>query len=121
MKSVNLNDVVEKVEFFMDGWKLYYNKQTGRFVEIQEEYLKVAEKFYEEENGEYQDWEQDAIKEAIDLLENWDNYIELPDEYETNEYSIMEDFCYSISVQTVGYCQRNIQPGYGRDVLCRLD
>ncbi|AEF94660.1 hypothetical protein Desca_1813 [Desulfotomaculum nigrificans CO-1-SRB] len=96
MKSVKLNDIVEKLDFYMDGWKLYYNKRTGKFVEIQEEYLRVAEELDEEDIVGYRDWEQEVIKEAIDIIENWDDYIKLLDKYEVDEYRIMENFCYSI-------------------------
>lgn len=44
---------------------------------------------------EYEDWEQDAIREAVDVVENWGDYVELPDREEVNEYRIMENFCYS--------------------------
>ncbi|MDR3585766.1 MAG: UPF0158 family protein [Desulfosporosinus sp.] len=41
------------------------------------------------------DWEQDAIREAVAVVENWGDYVELPDKEEVNDYLIMEDFCYS--------------------------
>ncbi len=44
----------------------------------------------------YPDWQQDSIKEALDVIENWDGYIELPDKWDINEYNIMEEFCLSI-------------------------
>ncbi|MEW6625142.1 hypothetical protein P378_12105 [Desulforamulus profundi] len=97
MKYVVLNDIVEKLDCLMDGWKLYYSKKTGKITEIQAEYLGVAEELDEEDDfSEYKEWEREAIEEAIDIIENWDDYIELPDKYEIHEYSIMEQFCYSI-------------------------
>jgi len=45
----------------------------------------------------YSDWEREAIQEAVEILENWDDYIELPSQYDIHEYSIMEDFAASVS------------------------
>ena len=89
MKPLKLNDIVEYLDCLMDDWKLYYNKKTGKITEIQVEYLVIAEEWDEEDDlGEYDDWEQEAIKEATDIIDNWDDYIKLPDKYEIHEYSI---------------------------------
>ncbi|MGM0876919.1 MAG: UPF0158 family protein [Bacillota bacterium] len=45
------------------------------------------------------EWEQENRMVAIDVVENFENYIELPTKYEVNEYEIMEEFCLSISDQ----------------------
>ena len=37
-------------------------------------------------------WERENRIIAIDIVENFENYIELPTKYEINEYAIMEDF-----------------------------
>ena len=80
----------------MDEWNYYLNKKTGEIVEIQREYLSIAEESEDDDDlGEYQDWEQDAIWEAVAVLENWGDYVELPDKEEVNDYRIMENFCYS--------------------------
>lgn len=97
MKAIVLKEIVDKLDCNTDSWKIYYNKKTGEIVEIQVEYLGIAEELDEEYDiSEYEDWEQESIKEAIDIIENWDDFIELPDKYEIHEYSIMEKFCYSI-------------------------
>jgi hypothetical protein len=43
------------------------------------------------------EWERENRKIAIDVMENFGNYIELPIKYDLNEYKIMEDFCLSVS------------------------
>jgi hypothetical protein len=127
MKAVKLKDIIEKLDFQIDGWKQYYNKKTGIFVEIQEEYLGIAEELDEEEDfGGYKDWEQEAIEEAIDITENWDDYIELPDKYEIHEYSIMEHFCYSLEDERLSNKLCNAISGRGafrrfKDIIVRYN
>jgi hypothetical protein len=96
MKPISLKEIANRLDCFMDEWKQYLNKKTGDIVEIKIEYLSIAEESDEDDDfGEYEDWEQDAIREASDLVENWGDYVELPDREEVNEYRIMENFCYS--------------------------
>lgn len=95
MKPVSLKEIVDRLDFFMDEWNHYLNKKTGDIVEIQMEHLSIAEESEDDDFNEYEDWEQDAIREAVDVVENWGDYVELPDREEVNEYRIMENFCYS--------------------------
>ena len=96
MQPVSLKKIADQLDYFVDDWKHYLNKKTGDIVEIQMEYLSIAEESGDDDDfSEYKDWEQDAIREAVDLVENWGDYVELPDREEVNEYRIMENFCYS--------------------------
>jgi len=114
MKPLLLKDIVDKLDCNTDSWKIYYNKRTGKITEIQLEYLAIAEELDEEDDiGEYADWEQESIKEAIDIIENWHDYIKLPDKYEIHEYSIMEKFCYSIEEARLSNKLCNIISGRG--------
>ncbi len=45
--------------------------------------------------------QQDTIKDALDVIVNWENYIELPNKWEINEYDIMEEFCGSIKNESI--------------------
>ena len=97
MKPVNLKDIVDEMEIQVDEYYKYLNKETGAIVTISKEELGIAEESEEEDDfSQYPDWQQDSIKEALDVLLNWDDYVELPDKWEINEYDIMEDFCLSI-------------------------
>ena len=96
MKLVSLKEIADQLDCFVDEWKHYLNKKTGDIVEIQMEYLSIAEESGDDDDfSEYKDWEQDAIREAVEMVENWVDYVELPDREEVNEYRIMENFCYS--------------------------
>jgi len=96
MKPISLKEIANILDCLMDEWNYYLNKKTGEIVEIQMEYLSIAEESEDDDDfSEYQDWEQDAIREAVDMVENWGDYVELPDKEEVNEYGIIENFCYS--------------------------
>jgi len=111
----------------MDGWKVYYNKKTGEITEVQVECLAIVEDSDEEDDfSEYSGWEREAINEAIDILNNWDDYIELPDRYEIHEYSIMEEFCNSIEDARLSNKLCNAISGRGafrrfKDLIIRHD
>lgn len=127
MKSETLNEIVKYLDCLVDGCKLYYNKKTGQISEIQVEYFGIAEESDEEDDfSEYKDWEQAAIKEAIGIIESWDDYIELPDKNEIHEYSIMEQFCYSIEDERLSNKLCNAISGRGafrrfKDAIIRYD
>ena len=68
MKPINLNEIADRLDCLIDDWKYYLNKGTGEIVEIQMEYLSIAEESEDDDDfSEYQDWEQDAIREAVDV------------------------------------------------------
>ncbi|MCL6638120.1 MAG: hypothetical protein K6T80_00375 [Firmicutes bacterium] len=97
MKPVKLKDVIDYLEMADDNFKAYYSKKTGEILSVSVEDLSIAEESGEDEDfGEYPEWQGESIKKAINIIENWKDYIELPDRFEINEYGIMEDFCLSI-------------------------
>src|SRR3954451_21430134 len=71
------------------------NINTGEIVLVTSEDLRAAEN--EEPFDHLTDWQQENLMVANDVVENFENYIELPTKYEVNEYEIMEDFCQTIS------------------------
>lgn len=96
MKPVSLKEIADQLDCLMDEWNYYLNKKTGEIVEIQTEYMSVAEELEDDADlSEYLNWEQEAIREAVSVLENWEDYVELPDKEEVNDYRIMKNFCYS--------------------------
>lgn len=102
MKSVKLKDVLEKLESVNDDIKAYYYKKTGEIIAASLEDLRIAEDSEEDDDfAEYPEWQRESIKEAIEIVENWEEYIELPDRFEINEYGIMEKFTLSIEDQRI--------------------
>lgn len=102
MKPVKLKDIVDEMEMQMDEYHEYLNKETGEIVTVSTEDLSIAEESEEDDDfSKYPNWQQDSIKDALDVIVNWGNYIELPDKWEINEYDIMEEFCGSIKNESI--------------------
>lgn len=102
MKPVKLKDVIENLDMVDDNVKAFYSKKTGKVLVASVEELGIAEDSEDDDDfAEYPKWQRELIKEAIDVIENWKEYIELPDRYEINEYGIMEDFCLSIGNERI--------------------
>ncbi|WP_432409232.1 UPF0158 family protein [Wukongibacter sp. M2B1] len=96
MKPINLDELAEQFDCLFDEWKYYLNTSTGEIVELQTEYLNIAEELNENDDiSIYSDWEQDEIRVAIDVFENWDDYVSIPDKFDIDKYSIMEEFSYN--------------------------
>lgn len=97
MKPVKLMDVIDYLETVDDQFKGYYCKNTGEIITVSAEDLGIAEESEEDDDfGRYPEWQQEEIKESIDIIVNWEDYIELPDKYEFNEHNIMEEYSLSI-------------------------
>lgn len=102
IKPVKLKDVVENLDIVDDNYKAFYSKKTGKVLVASVEDLSIAEDSEEGDDfAKYPEWQRESIKEAIDVIENWEDYVELPDRYEINEYGIMEDFCLSLSNERI--------------------
>lgn len=71
--KVNLNDVIEAIDFTDDGMTYYYNKRTGK-IEL------VADSMDDYENV------------VDEIEENFEQYLSLPSRYEINDYQKMVNF-----------------------------
>jgi hypothetical protein len=49
-----------------------------------------------ESSEELPEWQREVLMVKKDILQNRENYVELPSKVEINEYRIMEDFCHSV-------------------------
>lgn len=125
MKPVKLKDIVDEMEMQMDEYRKFLNKETGKIVTVSTEELSIAEESEEDDDFyEYPDWQQDSIKDALDVIVNWENYIELPDKWKINEYDTMEDFCASVKndrIRNVLYSSIQGRGAFRRfkDAVCR--
>ncbi|MBU5316165.1 UPF0158 family protein [Clostridium bornimense] len=94
--KINLNELIEAIEDISDEIESFYNKKTETIVTLFNDNLPF-DVFEAMENLEnYPDWIQDGIKSKYDIECNPENYISLPEKYDINDYSIMENFIYSI-------------------------
>lgn len=95
--QVKLKDIIEEMEIQFEESRSLLNIKTGEIVLVTSEDLRAAED--EKPFDHLSEWEQENRIIANDVVENYENYIELPTKYEVNEYEIMENFCQTVSDQ----------------------
>ncbi|MFJ5763155.1 UPF0158 family protein [Neobacillus sp. NPDC093182] len=95
--QVKLKDIIEEMEIQFEESCSLLNIKTGEIVLVASEDLRAAED--EKPFDHLPEWEQENRIIAIDVVENFENYIELPTKYEVNDYEIMENFCLAVSDQ----------------------
>src|SRR5687767_2428167 len=86
---VTLKDVVQALDEASDMCSHYMDKRTGEIFLITDEELSAAEE--DEDVTDYPDWQQQSILKAREIFESND-FVQLPGQFEINEYSIMERF-----------------------------
>jgi hypothetical protein len=95
--QVKLKDIIEEMEIQFEESHSFLNIKTGEIVLVTSEDLRAAED--EKPFDHIPEWEQENRMIAIDVVENFENYLDLPTKYEVNEYEIMENFCLTVSDQ----------------------
>lgn len=93
--QVKLKDIIEEMEIQFEESRSLLNIKTGEIALVTSEDLRAVED--EKPFDHLPEWEQQNRMIAIDIFENFENYIELPTKYDVNEYEIMEDFCLTVS------------------------
>ena len=88
---IKLKEIAETLEMLFEDSSNYLNIETGEIIYIEDRYLGMAE---DGENPDELDNEmdKDALAIAIDILENCEKYMSLPDKSDVNEYEMMEGF-----------------------------
>lgn len=92
-RSVKLETIIEELDLGISEWRVYFSVSTGEIVTVSQEDLRTAED--DEPFDDLEDFEQDAREQAIAILENEEQYIELPSVMDREEYDMMKDFCIS--------------------------
>jgi hypothetical protein len=92
--QVKLQDIIEGIEVQADSIRTFLNTNTGDVISVSEDNLRAAED--EEPMDHLPNWQQEDLKIAYDVVENFEDYKELPTKFEINEYEMMEDFCLTI-------------------------
>ncbi|MFD1850914.1 UPF0158 family protein [Oceanobacillus bengalensis] len=90
--KVKLGDIIEDMAFQSVEHTSFLNVKTGEVVFVSHDNIRKAD------DGDFDDLEglDDEEKVAIDVVENWENYTELPTSFDINEYQMIEDFCYRV-------------------------
>lgn len=91
---VKLDSIIEGLEFQSDESHSFLNKKTGEVALIRDEELRAAEDGGPTDDSA--DWELEQIEIAREIVRETSDYVELPSKFDIHEYSIMEDFCFSL-------------------------
>ena len=94
MQIIKLSDIIEGLESQSDDSYSFLNIATGKVVLISDDDFRAVEE--DEDINEFPEWQRKVIELASDVMES-DNYIKLPSKFDIHEYSIMEEFCLSLS------------------------
>jgi hypothetical protein len=92
MIKVKLCDLIDAIEFNNDDNRAFINLKTGEICCIPTE---VFNSVKEDNENDFPDWQQDEIQMTKNYLNNPDDYIGIPTQFDVNEYGMMEDFVFS--------------------------
>ncbi|WP_047152805.1 UPF0158 family protein [Aneurinibacillus tyrosinisolvens] len=121
--QVKLQDIIEGIEVQADSIRTFLNTNTGDVISVSEDNLRAAED--EEPMDHLPNWQQEDLKIAYDVVENFEDYKELPTKFEINEYEMMEDFCLTIRNEKNQALMLNLIKGKGtfrrfKDIIVQL-
>ena len=95
--KVELNDVIEAIEFENELLNHFYNKKTGVII-YKEDFTTASYKAEDiKKLDKLEEWERELVINLNDLEENPEDYIQLPVKDESYELNIMKEFCNSFS------------------------
>ncbi|QED47997.1 UPF0158 family protein [Cytobacillus dafuensis] len=97
--QVKLQAIIEEMEIQIEESRTFLSIKTGEIIVVTSDDLRAAED--EEPFDHLPDWEQEERKIANDVVENFENYKELPTKYELKEYEMLEEFCLTVSDQRI--------------------
>lgn len=88
--KVDLRDVIEAIEFENESLTHYYNKENGIISYLESD--DTSEYKLSTDLTTLEDWEREIILSKKDILENPQNYIQLPSIEEIDGVSMMIEF-----------------------------
>ncbi|WP_408008489.1 hypothetical protein ACJROX_28225 [Pseudalkalibacillus sp. A8] len=88
--QVNLKDIIEEMKIQFEESRSLLNIKTGELVVVTSEDLISAED--DEPFDHLPDWQQVDRKIAINVIENFEDYKELPTKYEINDTILWKTF-----------------------------
>lgn len=97
--KIFIEDIADKLEEANEEWLAFLNRNTGEIVDVGRQYYGIAEELGEDGKIPVYltEWEKKFVETAIEVVDNWEDYVELPGQFDIHEYSIMEDFAESIT------------------------
>lgn len=97
--QVKLDDIINEMDVPFEGSYSYLNKKTGEIVFLTSDDMRAAEE--DEPFDDLPDWQQESRMAAMDVVENEEDYIDIPARYDVNEYEIMESFCLTLKEEAL--------------------
>lgn len=91
--KVKLEDIITQIDFA--STPTFLNKST-REIHLVPEDLNMLLKEDDFDEERLTEWEMEFVPIVRDIRDNPDNYIPLPDQFDINDYDIMESFALSL-------------------------
>ncbi|MFF3021769.1 UPF0158 family protein [Gottfriedia sp. NPDC057948] len=92
--KAKLKYIIEEMEMQMEGYRSFIKIRTGEVFSISEDDLIDAED--EKPIDDLHDWQIENLEIANEIVENFEDYKELPSKYEIDEYKMIKDFCLTV-------------------------
>lgn len=110
--AVKLTDILEAIEFQPEEASSHLDRQTGEIILVTDEEFRAAED--DEPLANRPDWEQEAIEKAQEIVADCENrFVELPTQFDVNEYRIIQDFCDSLEDRQLSETMYGLIKGKG--------
>lgn len=61
------------MEIQFEGSRTFLNKKTGEVVSVTEEVLRDADEIEDDEVDQLMEWQQEEMRRAVDIVENYEN------------------------------------------------
>lgn len=88
---VSLDELIDALEMQSESQFAFLDRETGEALLISEEMLSLGDAETDELDS-LQDWQKEEA-ELARRIQGSDRYLELPSQFEVNEWNIMADFC----------------------------
>ena len=92
--QVKLDSIIEGLESQSFESCCFLDIKTGEIALVSDYEMQVAED--NEPIDDLPDWQEGCIQTAKEIIREAGSYIQLPTKFDVDEYSIIEDFCYSL-------------------------
>lgn len=93
-----MSDIVEQMECLNAEERCFFHNDTQTFYTPDMSLLSIAEEYEDGDDlSRYPEWQREGILDAVAFLEHEEEYIALPNQFDINEYEIMEKFCEQIN------------------------
>ncbi|MFD4704076.1 UPF0158 family protein [Gottfriedia sp. NPDC058432] len=92
--KVKIKDIIEEMEMQFEGYRSFVKIRTGEVFSVSEDDLIDAED--EKTMDDLQDWQIENLEIANEIVENYEDYKELPSRYEIDEFKMVKDFCLNV-------------------------